>query len=151
MSEVVEPEVSTELVLAHSGELVDLTDERQIVTVYGEVKELKDQLAEADRRLRAAIAEVAKLRGTKTFYVDGVGKVEVRNSERVEYLADVIEEGLRALGCPEETIREIVVETVVYKVDGNRARRAASANPEYAAVIERARVTRETLPSVQIT
>ena len=146
-----ETEIGTELVLPHSAELINLEDERQVAAAFREVKELKARIAEADRRLREALAESARVRGTKTFYVDGVGKIEVKGAEKIEYLPDVIENGLRELGCPEDTIREIVVETVSYKVDGHRAKRAASANPEYAEVIERARVVRETLPSVQIT
>jgi len=151
--EVVEPEVEpgTALVLPTSGVVVDLADERQVTMAYQDIKALKDAVMDADRRLREAFKEISSLKGSKTFYIDGLGKIELRGGDRTEYDAQAIEDGLRDLGCPEDVIREIVVETISYKVDGNRARRAASANPDYARVIEDARRTVETLPSVLIT
>ena len=38
---------------------------------------------------------------------------------------------------PEERIRDIVTETVTYAVVASAAKRAAAANPVYAAIIER--------------
>lgn len=146
-----EQEPATELVLPYSREIIDLTSEHDVTRAYKELRDLKNAVLDADRRLREALREVSATRGTKTFYVDGVGKVELRGDTRTEYDAQEVEDGLRALGCPEDIIREIVVETITYKVDGNRARRAASANPEYAKVIENAKTTVETLPSVLIT
>jgi hypothetical protein len=145
-----EAESGTNLVLPESGVVVDLEDEREVTLAYRDLRNLKDAVLQAERRLKEAFKEIAAVKGTKTFYIDGLGKVELRGGERVEYDAKEVEEGLRALGCPEDILREIVVETVTYKVDGNRARRAASANPEYARVIENARTTVETLPSVSI-
>jgi hypothetical protein len=146
-----EQEPGTELVLPHSFELINLEDERAITAAYRELSELKGKVVQAERILREAIAAQASRRGTKTFHVEGVGKVEVKGGEKVEYLADVVEQGLRELDCPEEVIREIVIETVSHRVDGHRARRAAAANPEYAKVIEKARIVREQIPSVLIT
>ena len=146
-----EVEPGTSLVLPQSGVLVDLADERQVTMAYQDIKSLKDAVMDADRRLREALKEISTVKGSKTFYIDGLGKVELRGGDRTEYDAMAVEEGLRELGCPEDVIREIVVETISYKVDGNRARRAASANPDYARVIEGARRTVETLPSVLVT
>lgn len=139
-----------DIVLPVSGVLVNLEDEREVAIAYRELRELKNQINQAERRLREALAERSHVLATKTFYIDGVGKVELRGDTKVEYDAKEIEDGLRELGCPEDVIREIVIETVTYKVDGNRARRAAGANPEYARVIENARTVVETLPSVLI-
>lgn len=145
-------EPSTELVLAHSGELVDLTNERQIAEAFQDVQEIQQRLAEANRILREAMNERAKVLGSRTIYIDGLGKVEVRNATQIVYPdPQELEAGLRAIDCPEEIIREIVVETIVYKVDGARAKRAAAVNPEYAKVIEAAQRVIEKTPTVSIT
>lgn len=146
-----EEQPTTDLVVRPLGLVVDLDDERQVTIAYRDLRELKEAVLDAERRLKEALKEASLRLGTKTFYLDGVGKVELRGGERVEYDAKEVEDGLRDLGCPEDVIREIVIEQVTWKVDGNRARRAASANPDYARVIEGARRTVETLPSVLIT
>lgn len=147
----VEVEYSTALVLAHTGELVDLTDERQVAKAYRDVQDIQRKLAEANRQLREALVERAAVLGTKTIYMDGIGKVELKGGQEVAYDELAIEEDLRKLGCPEEVIREIVKETVTYKVDGRRAKSAAAANPEYGKVIESHKVVIEKLPTVSIT
>lgn len=135
-----------------SGVLVNLRDEREIAIAYRDLKKLKEQVAEAERILREAMRERSEVLATKTFHIDGVGKVELKGSTRVDFPdPHALEEDLRGVGCPEDVIREIVVETVTWKVDGNRARRAAGANPAYAEVIERHKRTIEPLPSVLIT
>lgn len=141
---------STAIVLPASGVLVNLESEKEVAIAYRDLRELKIAIAQAERRLKEALVERSQVLATKTFHIEGVGKVELRGDSRVEYDAKEVEDGLRALGCPEEVIREIVVETITYKVDGNRARRAASANPDYARVIESAKTVVETLPSVLI-
>lgn len=151
MSEEVMAEDGGALVLPQSGVVVDLSSEREVVLAYRDLRDLKTAIAQAERMLKEALQHQASLRGTKTFYIDGVGKVELRGDQRVEYDAKEVEEGLRELGCPEDIIREIVVETITYKVDGNRARRAIAANPDYARVLENARRITEVLPSVLIT
>ena len=144
-------EPGTELVLAHTGEIVNLADEHAIAKAYKEVDQLDRMLVQAKVRLREALGERAKVLGTKTIYVEGVGKVEVKGATITSYPEpEILEADLRALGCPEEIIREIVVEVVSYKVDGARAKRAASANPEYAKVIEAARQVIEKTPSIYI-
>lgn len=145
-----EPEYGNELVLPQTGVLVNLEDEREVAVAYRDLNRLKLQIQEAERVLRQALAARSAVLATKTLYIEGVGKVELRGNTVIEYDPKEIEDGLRALGCPEETIREIVVETISYKVDGNRARRAASANPEYARVIEGARRVVEKIPTISI-
>jgi hypothetical protein len=143
---------STELVLAHSGQLVNLDDLTQVASAYEEVSRIKQALTEADRLLRESFAHHARMNGTKTLYVDGVGKFEVKGSERTEYPDPLsLAEALLAAGMPQEVVNEIVVETVSYKVDARRAARAAAANPEYAEIIERWRVVQERTPTISIT
>lgn len=147
-----EPEIETSnaLVVPGSGILVNLNSEKEVALAYRDLRELKTAVNEVDRRLREAMAARSSVLATKTFYIEGVGKVELSASTRVEYDAQMVEDGLRALDCPEDVIREIVVEQVTYKVDGNRARRAAAANPEYAAIIDQAKRVVETLPYISI-
>ena len=149
---MVEPDPGMALVLPASGVLVNLADEREIAIAYRDLKKLKDQVAEAERILREAMRERSEVLATKTFHIEGVGKIELRGATRIDFPdPQALEEDLREAGCPEDVIREIVVEQVTWKVDGNRARRAAGANPAYAEIIERHKRTTEPLPSIHMT
>lgn len=146
-----EQEPGAELVLPTSGEIVDLTSESAISRAYKELKPIKEAVLYADRRLREALREVSVTHGTKTFHIDGVGKVELKGGERTDFPDPLaLADALRAAGCPEEVVDEIVVARIEYKVDQRRASRAARANPEYAEIIERHRVKEESLPSISI-
>lgn len=152
--EVVEPGEpgSTLALMPYSGTLVNLESEREIAIAYKDLRELKDKILEAERVLKEALRYRSEALGTKTFHIEGVGKVELRGGSRVEWPdPQALEDELRDAGCPEEVIREIVVEQVTWKVDGNRARRAAGANPVYAEIIERHKRITEPLPSVHMT
>lgn len=142
---------ANEIVLPQSGELINLEDERQVALAYREVAALDRKLYEAKIRLREALGERARVLGTKTMYIDGVGKVEVRGGEVRKYDEMAIESELRKANCPEEIIREIVVEIVSWQVDAKRAARAARANPEYAEIIARHTTVVEKTPSISIT
>lgn len=140
------------LVLPASGVVVNLESEREIALAYRDLTKLKNKVLEAERILREALRYRSEVLATKTFHIEGVGKVELRGGTRVDYPDPLaLEEELREAGCPEEVIREIVVEQVTWKVDGTRARRAAGANPVYAEIIEKHKRTTEPLPSVHMT
>lgn len=139
------------LVIPTSGVVVNLDNEREIAIAYRDVKEIRDELARIDRLLREAMAARKKILGTGTFYLEGIGKVEVRGDTETEWDIVALETGLAEIGCPAEIIREIVKPVTTYKVDAARANRAARANPEYARVIESSKVVREKLPSVSVT
>jgi hypothetical protein len=143
-------EPSNALVIPTSGVLVNLENEREVAIAFRDLRKVRDELTHIDRILREALVARAELTGTKTFHIDGVGKIQIKGDTIVEYDAAAVEDGLRDLGCPENIIREIVKETITYKVDGNRARRAAAANPEYAKVIEAARTVYQKPPTVSI-
>lgn len=146
-----EREHSTELVLPHTSELIDLASEHEVAKALSELQRLKGQILSAERHLREALAEHARVLGTKTFRVAGVGQVEVKGEVRLRWDAEKLEDRLRQAGAPEELIREIVVEQISYKVDARRAGRAARANPAYAAAIEACREEEPVLPTVSIT
>jgi hypothetical protein len=122
-----------------------------VAKAYRDVAELDRKLYEAKTQLRMALGERAKVLGTKTIYIEGVGKFEVKGSERKEYDPEAIERELREAGCPEEVLREIVVEQVSWRVDAVRASRAARANPEYAAIITKHTHITEQTPRISIT
>jgi hypothetical protein len=147
-----EQEPATELVLAHTGELVNLEDVSQVGAAFKEVAEIRRKLIEADRLLRDALAEHAKIQGTKTIYIEHVGKFEVKGGEITDWVDPLaLADALRSAGMPESVVNEIVVEKVDYKVDGRRAARAAKANPEYAEIIERSKRIIERTPTISIT
>jgi hypothetical protein len=145
-----ETETSTALVLPTTGELVDLTDEKQAAKAYHELQILKGKIAGAERTIKQALVERSRIMGTKTFRIAGVGKVEIKGGSETVYDAEALEASLRALGMPEERISEIVVETVSHKVNAAQAKQAAAANEDYAKAIESAKEVREKIPSVVI-
>lgn len=146
-------EPGTEIaIMPLTGVMVNLESEREIAIAYKDLRELKDKVLEAERLLKEALRYRSEALGTKTFHIEGVGKVELRGGTRVDWPdPQALEEELREVGCPEDVIREIVVEQITWKVDGNRARRAAGANPVYAEVIEKHKRVTEPLPSVHMT
>lgn len=146
-------EPGTEIaIMPLTGVVVNLESEREIAIAYKDLRELKDKVLEAERLLKEALRYRSEALGTKTFHIEGVGKVELRGGTRVDWPdPQALEEELREVGCPEDVIREIVVEQITWKVDGNRARRAAGANPVYAEVIEKHKRVTEPLPSVHMT
>lgn len=134
-----------------TGVLVNLESEREIAIAWKDLKALKDQVLDAERLLKEALRYRSEVLATKTFHIEGVGKVELRGGTRVDWPdPQALEDDLREVGCPENVIREIVVEQVSWKVDGHRARRAAGANPVYAEIIEKHKRTIEPLPSVHM-
>ena len=144
-------QASTELVLAHSGQLVNLDDLSAVAKAYEEVAQMKVRMIEADRLLREALLLHGRLNGTRTLYVEGVGKLEIKGAERTEFRDPLaLAEELLAAGMPDDVVNEIVVATVSHKVDARRAARAASANPTYAEIIERHKVTVERMPTISI-
>jgi hypothetical protein len=128
-----------ELVIPGSGELVDLSDERQCVKALLAVREFEQQLRAAKAALTEAVVERSRLLGEKTITLSDGLRAEIRGGSEVVYDAQALEADLRALGMPEERLREIIIEEVAYKVSAREAKRAASANPQYAAVVASAR------------
>lgn len=126
---------STELVVPGIGEVVNLDDPRQVALALDAIRDLERQFGAVKGELTRAIEYASQIEGSKTIRFEG-GKAVLSSSTETLYDAELIEEGLRAAGMPEDRIREIVKETVSYKVDGVKAKQAAGANPAYAAVID---------------
>jgi hypothetical protein len=139
-----------ELVLPHTGELVDLNDELACGVALDELRRVQAQIGHAVRAVSEALAARAAVLGTKTIPLSGGRQATIGGGTKKVYDAQEIEKGLRALGMPEDRIRDIVVETVTWTVKAVEAKRAAAANPAYADVIESAVTEVETPVSVSI-
>jgi len=135
--------LSEELALPGTGEVVSLDNEVECVQALAAIRSFESQIKEAKGLLTQAIVDRSRVLGTKTIYLPDGSKAEIRGGPESSYDIQEIEENLRALGMPEERIREIVVEEVSYKLSVRQARQAAAANSDYASVIENAQKTEE--------
>lgn len=138
-----------DLVVPGIGEVVPLDDPKQVAFAIDAVRDLEWKLRAVKTELTRALVHASEVAGSKTLHLEGV-KVTIKSGPETVYDAEQIEIGLRDAGMPEERIRQIVKETVSYKVDANQAKQAAGANPAYAAVIEANKQTREMTPSATI-
>lgn len=138
-----------ELVVPGIGELVALDDPKQVSLALDAVRDLEWKLRAVKTELTRALVHASEVAGSKTLHLEGV-KVTIKSGFETVYDAEQIEIGLREAGMPEDRIRQIVKETVSYKVDANQAKQAAGANPAYAAVIDAHKETREIAPSASI-
>jgi hypothetical protein len=125
-----------ELVLPGIGQIVDLSDYEDSAFALATVRDLEQQLREIKGVLTDAIVDGARVMGTKTLHLKDGRVATLSAGTETIYDAERIEDGLRALGMPEERIREVVQETVTYKVNAVEAKRVAGANEEYARVID---------------
>jgi hypothetical protein len=128
-----------ELVLAHSGELVDLEDVTQVAAALRNVQEMEKQLKEAVSILKSALVYHSGEAGTKTLHLDGVGTVTLKNDTFIDWDIAGLERRLRRAGASDELIGEIIVTTISQKVDAKRAKQAAGANKKYARAVELSR------------
>ena len=131
--------MSEELAIPGTGELVDLSDEVSCAQALMAVRDFERNIREAKAALTAAIVERSRVLGTKTIHLSDGRKAEIRGGSETTYDAHEIEEGLRALGMPEDRIREIIIEEISYKVSAREAQRAGAANEDYKSVIENAK------------
>lgn len=138
-----------ELVLPHSGEIIDPADTARVAEAYHEV----ERLEAAARRAKAALGDVlrdhASVVGAKTFRVGG-HKVEISGGERTTYDGDALAEDLRVAGMPESAVDEIVTQEVTTKVDARRLKQAARANEKYAEAMDRHATVVVTTPRVVV-
>ena len=133
---VITPE--TALVAPHTGELINLEDPVSCARILEEIRNYERDLQEAKRLVTQALVEESRRQGSKTLRLDYM-EVKVSGGEYTTYDPEVLEEGLRAAGLPEERIQDVVRQEVVTKVDGREAKRVAANNPAYAQVVDQAR------------
>lgn len=143
-------DTSMELVVPTTGEVVNLDDPMSVVSALTEIRDLESRLREIKGVLTDAIVAESRRQGTKTIELPDGRKAEVKGGEEVTWDSEMLERDLRALGMPEDRIREIVVEEVAYHVDTVKAKQAARANDEYALAVDAARSVMPRRPSVSI-
>lgn len=140
----------TALVLP-DGQVLDLSDVGSVLVAYDDLQRLKAVMREAEAKLKEALISHSSEFGKKSFQVDGVGKVEIKGGKQTVYDAQALKRTLKAAGMPEARIKEIVRETIEYKVMAVEAKRAARANPAYAEAIEKHSTVEEKVPTVTVT
>lgn len=135
--------MSEELAIPGTGQLVSLDNEVECAQALAAVRDYERQIKEAKAVLTSAIVDRSRILGTKTIPLPDGGKAEIRGGPESTYDVTEIEENLRALGMPEDRLREIVVEEISYKLSVREAKRASGANSDYASVIENAKKVEE--------
>lgn len=142
-------EPGTDLILP-TGELVALDDPTACAVALDELRTLEQRVRELKHILTDAISAASKVEGKKTLDLPGGIRVQVAGGTQVLWDIEQLERGLRDAGMSEERISEIITTEVSYKVNAAEAKRAASANPDYAAVVEAARSVVETRPTIRV-
>jgi len=147
--EVTVIEEHTELAIPGTGEIVSLDNPEQCALALDALRQHELVVREAKSILTRAIVEESQRRGTKTLALAGDRAARVSMRKEIVWDFDELAK-LRDAGLPEDRWNALVKETVEQRVDGREARQIASANPEYAAIIDRARQEFEGRPSVSI-
>ena len=137
-----------ELVLRHTGELVDLEDGRSVAWALKQIRELEDQLRDAKSILSTAL-EIEKTRRGKGTMDFGDIKAVVATKNETIWDIEVLEQ-LLELGLPDERFNELVTTEYSYKVNASVAKQIAAANSDYAKVIESAKTVIEKKPTVTL-
>ena len=138
-----------ELVLRATGEVMPTATPADVAAAAKRVAELEDMVRMARQELRDVAFSLRVELGSGTFSTKN-GKLVVGPNVENAYDPDLMETELRAAGCPEQTIGEIVEEVVTTsrKVNAARAKRAAAMNPAYAEAI--AKATRQVPKTVSV-
>lgn len=139
MSESVTPASETALV-PWTGEVVPLEDPAKVALAWNEMREYELAIRRLRPVLAEALADHARRLGTKTLRF-GATELKLSGGPGSETTWDIETlEALRELGLPEDRWHDLVTETVSYKVNANVAKQLAAVNPDYARIIEAARI-----------
>ena len=139
-----------EILVPFTGELVRADDAAAAARSLESLRQIEADIRRVKTELTEAIVGVASVTGTKTLHLEGGGTAVVKGGTETVYDAEKLEAALRRAGMPESAIREIVVETVSYKVAAVRAKQAAAANPKYRKAIERHSTQIEKTPTIEV-
>lgn len=144
-------EPGTDLVVLPTGEIISLEDTSACAVALDELRQLEERVKRAKETLSAAI-EAAKTRAGKgnTLHLPGGVVAVVQSGKKILWDAQQLEEDLREAGMDEERISEIIQEEVSYTVKAAEAKKAATANPEYAKAVTAARREIEGKPYVSV-
>lgn len=141
--------VQSSIVVPGVGAVVDLREPAAVAQALHDLRGFEERIRDAKAALAEALVSATEREGSRTLRLPGI-EVTVGASEETVYDAQAVEEGLRAAGMSEDRIGEVVVQTVTSKVKATEAKRAARANPDYAAVIEAATTVVPKRPTVSV-
>lgn len=130
--------IPDELLNPITGELVPTSNVVQVAATLEALREYRDRLNVAIAVFSEPLIMESRRLGTRTLTA-GALRAEVSSDHEIEWDLDALAK-LLDVGLPQERYDELVRATVTYKVNGTVARQLAGASPEYAAVIERAKV-----------
>lgn len=150
MTTDLEPTAAGTLVVPGTGEVVDLDDYRSCAFALDSIRDIEANLREIKSELNRAIRSEAERQGTRTLELPDGRKAVISGGVETVYDPERLEHGLREAGMPEDRIREIIEETVTYKVKAVEAKRAAAANSEYAYIVDSCRTETESPVRVSI-
>ncbi len=126
----------TELLDVQTGEVLPATPDNAI-QVLAAAREMRARMVGLIKDCEAVLLDESRRQGTKTLHFEGATATVTGGSDLEWALGTLLE--LLEIGLPEDRYADLVVETITYKVDARVANQLEKANPEYAAVIERAR------------
>jgi hypothetical protein len=129
---------SEELVVAGTGEIVDLGNAPQCASALLAIREMESQLREMKGILTQAIVDECARRGSKTLHFSEGSTATVSGGTEAVWDIEVLTQLLDA-GLPADRYAELVTEEVTYRVNASVAKSIAGANEEYAKVIDNAR------------
>ncbi len=125
-----------------TGELIPASDVNGVAEAVKGLRALNAQIRDAIADATSILVDESRRQGTKTLALQDV-TVEIRGGTETVWDTEKLSDGLEAAGCPIERIREVIKVEVAYKVDARVAKQLASANEDYAAVLESAKTTVE--------
>lgn len=130
--------MAEELVLHHSGEIVDLDDAVQCARALSEIRTLEQNLRELKTELTQAIVAEGRRQGTKTIQVDDGLNAVLSGGTETHWDIETLEQ-LLVVGLPQDRYDALVRTEISFKVNEREALRIGGANPEYARIIAAAK------------
>lgn len=132
-----------------TGEIVSRDDPASIARAYVGIADMERMLKSAKTLLLEAAIEEGRRQGARTMNVDG-WKLELGQDSELAWDLDALAE-LREAGLPQARYDDLVKQEVSYKVVATVADQISRANPDYAAIIDRARQRNPKRPTLKVT
>ena len=129
-------EKRTEIVHVATGELIHPEDAPAVTLYLKDLRTLKDRIQDEIRFAESLVLAESERQGTKTLHFDGKLTAKVTGGPESFWDIEGLRERLTELGLPEDRMKDLITETVSYKVNANVAKQLASANEKYAEAIE---------------
>ena len=133
-----------------TGVDIDLSDPVACAVALDQVRTIEADFGQVKRVLTEAIVKHYRLTGERTIELPGGLKAEVKVGNRNLIDPDILEERLREAGMPQANIDALITTTQERKVAAQKAKAAATANPDYKAALEAASTTYQESPNVTI-